>query len=235
MPISRPAGRPAGRSTPQMHHGIYIMGCVWQPFWILLEKVGISFYFWIIRLVNSQLALYSHVRCNPPWCPNTPEAPPKHCHTTITNFNYEGSYLSGVICNIVVKADLGRWTPLGNREEMPGISVHQNWQMNLLWLMDPPSESSIDALNTTTPNLADESTLANGPILHCYWHLVVKNGNFTLLLTCSGQECQLADLLQDLLADLPPNASWDIYYGTCLAAILDSTRKGGNFLWFVNN
>ena len=24
-------------------------------------------------------------------------------------------------------------------------------------------------------------------ILHCYWHLVVKNGNFTLLLTSSGQ------------------------------------------------
>ena len=51
--------------SPQMHHGIYIMGCIWQPFWILQEKVGISFYFWIIRLVNSQLALYSHVRCNP--------------------------------------------------------------------------------------------------------------------------------------------------------------------------
>ena len=34
-----------GRSTPQMHHGIYIMGCVWQPFWILQEKVGISCYF----------------------------------------------------------------------------------------------------------------------------------------------------------------------------------------------
>ena len=25
-------------------------------------------------------------------------------------------------------------------------------------------------------------------ISHCFWHLVVKNGNFTLLLTCSGQE-----------------------------------------------
>ena len=123
-------------------------------------------------------------------CPNTPEAPPKHCHTTITNFNYEGSYMSGVICNIVVKADLGRWMPLGNREEMPGILAHQTWQMNLLLLMDPPSESSIDALNTTTPNLADEPTLADGPISHCYWHLVVKNGNFTLLLTSSGQEWQ---------------------------------------------
>ena len=29
--------------------------------------------------------------------------------------------------------------------------------------MDPPSESRIDAVNTTTPNLADEPTLANGP------------------------------------------------------------------------
>ena len=28
-------------------------------------EVGISLYFWRIRLVNSQLALYSHVRCNP--------------------------------------------------------------------------------------------------------------------------------------------------------------------------
>ena len=27
-------------------------------------------------------------------------------------------------------------------------------------------------------------------ILHCYWHLVVQNGNFTLLLTSSGKEWQ---------------------------------------------
>ena len=31
------------------------------------------------------------------------------------------------------------------------------------------------------------------------------------------------------------NASWDIYYGMYLAAILDSSRKGGNFLLFLNN
>ena len=30
---------------------------------------------------------------------------------TITNFKYEGSYLPGVICNIVVKADFGRSQP----------------------------------------------------------------------------------------------------------------------------
>ena len=135
-------------STPQMHHGIYIMGCIWQPFWILQEKVVISCYFCIIRVVNSQLAWYSHVRCNPLDTPNTHETPPKHPHMTITNFNYEGSYLPGVICNIVVKADLGR----------------------------------------------------------------------------SGR-CTLH----------PPNASWHIYDGIDLAAILDSSRKGGNFLLFLHN
>ena len=61
-------------------------------------------------------------------------------------------------------------------------------------------------------------------ISHCYWHLVVRNGNFTLLLTSSGQEWQLADI--------PPNASWDIYYGMYLAAILDSQEKVGISCYF---
>ena len=52
--------------------------------------------------VNNQLALYSHVRCNPS---TPPEAPQNAPHD---NFNYEGSYLPGVICNIVVEGDLGR-------------------------------------------------------------------------------------------------------------------------------
>ena len=119
----------------------------------------------------------------PPTPQYTHETPPKHPSMTITNFNYEGSYLPAVICNIVIKADIGRWIPPGNRAEMPWIPVHQNWQMNLLWPMDPqgienrcleycytklgrwtyfgkwaplPGESRIDALNTTTSNLADE-------------------------------------------------------------------------------
>ena len=46
----------------------------------------------------------------------TPSTHPQNTpHMTITNFNYEGSYLPDVICHIVVKADLGRspgrWTP----------------------------------------------------------------------------------------------------------------------------
>ena len=44
--------------------------------------------------------------------------------------------MPGLICNIVVKADLGRWTS---------------------------GESRIDVLNTATANLADEPTLADGP------------------------------------------------------------------------
>ena len=57
-----------------------------------------------MRVVNSQLALYSHVRCNPLDTPNTK----KHPQIRIRNLKYEGLYLPGLICNIVVKADLGR-------------------------------------------------------------------------------------------------------------------------------
>ena len=35
--------------------------------------------------------------------------------------------------------------------------------MNIIWQMDLPGSLIIDALNTTTPNLADEPTLADGP------------------------------------------------------------------------
>ena len=45
--------------------------------------------------------------------------------------------------------------PLGTREEMP-------WQMNLLLPMAPPWYQSRDDLHTSTQNLADEPTLANG-------------------------------------------------------------------------
>ena len=72
----------------------------------------------------------------------TPLITPNVLHIRKTNFEYEGSYLPGVICNIVVKADFGR---------------------------------------------------------------------------------------------SPQNGSWDIYYGIYLAAILDSSRKGGNFCLFLNN
>ena len=65
---------------------------------------------------------------------------------------------------------------------------------------------------------------------------LVKNGIFPLLLTSSGQEWQWANLTPRS-ADRcsPPNASWNIYSGMYLATILDSSRKGDNFLLFLNN
>ena len=52
--------------------------------------------------------------------------------------------------------------PPSSRAEMTCIPVHTTWQMNLHWPMDPQFQSR-DALHTSTHNLADEPTLANGP------------------------------------------------------------------------
>ena len=97
--------------------------------------------------------------------PLTPQTPPKHPetpHMTITNFNYESSYLPGVICNIVVKSDLGRWTP--QVIEQRCLQYHYTKIGRQTYFADgSPSELRIDAWNTTTPNLADEPTLANDP------------------------------------------------------------------------
>ena len=157
--------------------------------------VGMSSYFWIIRVVNSQLALYRHVICNPL---DTPKTPPN---------DNKISTLTGDICLEYQYTKLGRWTYLGR------------------WT---PQESSIDIWNTPTPNLADKPTLADGTptcwmaISHCYWHLLLKNGNWQIY----------AKICQQIY---PPNASWDIYYGMYLAAILYSARKDGDFLLFLNN
>ena len=72
-------------------------------FGFLKKRWWISCYLWINRVENSQLALYSHVICNP-----SSTLPHNTLQMTITNFNYEGSYVPGLICNTVVKANLGR-------------------------------------------------------------------------------------------------------------------------------
>ena len=64
--------------------------------------------------------------------------------------------------------------------------------------MEPPTQSRIDALNTATPNLADEPTVANGPPSE----LRIDALN-TATPNLAG-EPTLAD-------GNPPNASWDIY------------------------
>ena len=63
---------------------------------------------------------------------------------------------------------------------------------------------------------------------------MVKDGDTTFLL--------LELILADQMADQPPlpssgiqcKASWDVYYGMYLAAIVDSLQKGGNLLLFLN-
>ena len=53
------------------------------------------------------------------------------------------------------------------------------------------------------------------------------------VLTSSGQIWQIYPRSAGRCT--PTNALWDIYYGMYLGAILDSSRKGGNFLLFLKN
>ena len=134
-----------------------------------------------------------------------------HCYWHFYwNFNHEASYLPDVICNIVVQAHFGRsWLPdaaLNSVRYTPTQICQKNWtRWDVRW-------STPDKQSVIPPNLSDEVTkmrcemkyperLSDIPpspnidfsglaISHCYWHLVVKNGNFTLLLTSSGQPGQ---------------------------------------------
>ena len=213
------------------------MGCMWQPFWILQEKMEISFYFWIIRVVNSHLALYSLsdvTLLTPPWHPPNDSKRLElwqvifALNTSTRNLVDEHTLADGTPqwiehrCLEYCYTKLGRqtyfgwWSPASTRAEMPWIPVHKTWQMNLLWPMDPlgnraempwipghktwqrnlhwmmdPSSTRaempwIPVHNTWQMNLLcpmnPQGNRAEMPS-HCYWHLVVKNGNFTLLLT----------------------------------------------------
>ena len=88
---------------------------------------------------------------------------------------------------------IGRSTPRSASRSTPLVlsSSGQEWQFHIatdiLWSRMP--------IGRSTPRSASRST-------PWYCHLVVKNGNFTLLLTSIGQEWQLAELPLDLPADL---------------------------------
>ena len=110
-----------------IYYGMYLAAML-DSSW----KGGISFYFWIIRVVNSQLALYSHVRCNPRWYPNTPETPSKHPQVP------EERWLAYDYTKLGRWTYVGQWTP-HTRGEITSIPLHKTWQMNLHWLMDPSS------------------------------------------------------------------------------------------------
>ena len=120
---------------------------------------------------------------------------------TITTFNYEGSYLPGLICNIVVKADLGRWTPTPCEWRKEALNTATPNLADEPTLADgppsPPSVLRIDPLNTATPNLADEPTLADGlpsesriDVLNTATPHFADTPTLPMLLTSSGQEWQ---------------------------------------------
>ena len=129
---------------------------------------------------------------------STPPTPPKYPQMTITNFNYEGSYLPGLICNIVVKADLGR---------SPGRSTSplQKCQLVVMYgkftfLATMKVHIGRSTGRSTPPVKLPSSCQEWQFLMSCYYlssyweinwqiyppencHLVVKNGNFTCLST----------------------------------------------------
>ena len=80
-----------------------------------------------------------------------------------------------------------RSTPPINQAYMPWIPLHQTWQ--IYWQIYPTHQSSIDALNTITPNLAALPA-----------DLPTHQSSIDALNTITPN-------LADLLADLPPHQS----------------------------
>ena len=124
------------------------------------------------------------------------------------NFNHKGSYLPGVICNIVVKAHFSRSSlhmKCSPRSDItPRIGEMKNPRSDVRWSTQiscqiyPPDKFS-DEVTKIRCELKYPDKLSDIPpcaniefsglaISHCYWLLVVKNGNFTLLLTSSAQD-----------------------------------------------
>ena len=83
---------------------------------------------------------------------------------TITNFNYEGSYLPGLTCNMVVRDDLGRST---------GRSTPRNCHLVV-------RNGNFTFLATIKVHIGRSTGRSMPP---GNYHIVVKNGNFTCLST----------------------------------------------------
>ena len=68
---------------------------------------------------------------------------------------------SAKFCVLVFKASLLWYWGCISQSRFICLPVHKTWQMNLLWPMTSQYQSR-DDLYTTTKNLADEPTLADG-------------------------------------------------------------------------
>ena len=137
---------PNWHRSHEHHYTKYI-----HMYYLILSDL-LADYFWIIREVINQLALWSLVRCNPLDTPSTPKHPPNKN----TDFNSESSYLPCFTCNMDVRVHIGR---------LRGRSTPQ---------------SSIDPLNTTTPNML----ICTMSYWQIYWPI------YPLVEASSGQEWQ---------------------------------------------
>ena len=115
----------------------------------------------------------------------------RHCYW---NFNYEGSYLPGVLCNIVVKLILmgnvfRKSSQLG--QVCPNITCQievTKIRCELKFSVEVPSCYWHLVVMNGNFTLLLTSSGHRMAISHCYWHLVVKNSNLTLLLTSISQQ-----------------------------------------------
>ena len=57
-------------------------------------------------------------------------------------------------------------------------------------MMDPPFKTARAQSELFDVQCDQWEPIGNSQLIGCYWHLVVKNGNFTFLLTSSGPEWQ---------------------------------------------
>ena len=152
-----------------------------------------KFYFWIIRVVNSQIIplLQSSVRCNGNLTHTLLMSVVKNCNLTITNFNSECSRIAGfTYAKIVVKADLVVRTPsnFSWSDQANSCEFKSRWCTQISYQIYPLVLTSSG--QEWQFHIASDIKWSRIAISHCYWCLVVKNGNFSLLLTSSGQEWQ---------------------------------------------
>ena len=145
---------------------------------------------------------------------------------TITNFNYESSYLPGVICNIVVKVILADGTPWVIEQrcleyQYTKIGRQTNFgRWTPWWIEHRCLENCYTKLGTWTYfGRWTPQWIKNRCLEYCYTKL--------------GKQTHFDWWTLDLLAVLCKSPQ--MHHGMYLAAILYSSRKGGNFLLFLNN
>ena len=126
----------------------------------------------------------------------------------IKDFKSDNSYLPNLTCNMDVRVHIGRSSGRSTLHPPVLTSSGQEWQFQVSYKQ------------------------IKWQMYPLYLHLVAKNGNFRFHISRSTGRSTPFPLTH---THTHTNALWDVYCGMYLAVILDSSRKGGNFLLFVNN